>query len=57
MRPKLTLGTAIIEGKGEVWQLTYMNIGSFLVGERFYRYYADAEEFCKEHNMRIIGYR
>jgi len=52
---KLTLGTAHITPRGtECWKVTYMNVGSFLVGEQYFSSRFDAEQFCRERRIRVL---
>ncbi len=50
----LTLGTAQITRTGNGYSLRYMNVGSFLVGERDFATEATAREFCRTRGLRII---
>lgn len=56
---KLTLGTAQITSRNGVVTIRYMNVGSFLVGERTY---GDCREgwnaalrFCRENGLRVLS--
>lgn len=55
MTKQLTLGTAqmTIRSNGTVF-LRYMNVGSFLVGERLCLNEQEAREFCRERRIRVI---
>lgn len=47
-------GQAQVRPIGGAFLLTYMNEGSWLVGERTYGREADAREFCSERGLRVI---
>lgn len=55
MNKRLTLGTAKItaQANGD-FEMTYMNRGSFLIGERSYRREVDAREFCRLNGLKVL---
>lgn len=55
MTKQLTLGTAqfTIRQNGTVF-VRYMNVGSFLVGERVCLDVAEAREFCRSRGIRVL---
>lgn len=55
MTKQLTLGSAqmTIRSNGSVF-LRYMNVGSFLVGERVCFDEAEAREFCRSRGIRVL---
>lgn len=61
MTKSLTLGTAKIIASGEIITVTYMNEGSFLVGEQVFGNQkagaTAAMRFCHERGLRVIECR
>lgn len=55
MTQRLTLGTAqfTIRANGTVF-IRYMNVGSFLVGERVEINETEAREFCRSRGIRVL---
>jgi len=55
MTKQLTLGTAelTLRANGTVF-VRYMNVGSFLVGERMCLDMTEACEFCRSRGIRVL---
>jgi hypothetical protein len=52
----MTLGTAQIASRQGLYIVTWMNVGSFLHNlPRAFRTASEAEQFCFERNLRIVG--
>ncbi len=51
---RLTLGTAHLIRTGTTFELRYMNVGSFLIGEQTFGNVNSALRFCRERGLRVI---
>lgn len=49
----LTLGTAKITRTDAGFELRFMNIGSFLIGEQFFGNFQAALRFCRERRLSV----
>jgi hypothetical protein len=56
MKTTLTLGTAKILRQHDCFTVTYMNIGSFLVGTQVFGDEASARHFCASRSLRVISF-
>jgi hypothetical protein len=50
----LTLGTAKITRRGNLFILNWMNQGSFLIGEQMFGNINPALRFCRERGLLVI---
>lgn len=50
----LTLGTAKITRRGNFFILSWMNQGSFIVGEQMFGNINPALRFCRERGLKVI---
>lgn len=53
----MELGTAEITVSGGRTLVSYVNTGSFLVGEQWFRTTKEAESFCRDRRLAIVRYR